>query len=55
MPKSIKKKVLDTMYVEGSKKKLTPEDRTFAYQYFKDEITELEKLLDINLSHWKIS
>lgn len=55
MPKSIKKKVLDTMYVEGSKKKLTHEDRTFAYQYFKDEITELEKLLDINLSHWKTS
>ena len=55
MPKGVKKKVLDTMYVEGSKKKLTTEDRTFAYQYFKDEIVELEKLLNVNLSHWKIS
>ncbi len=54
MPKSIKKKILDTMYVEGSKKKLTPEDRMFAYQYFKDEIAQLEKLLSKDLSHWKL-
>jgi hypothetical protein len=54
MPKTFKKKILDTMYVEGSKKKLTLDDRTFAYQYFKHEITELEKLLNINLDHWKL-
>jgi hypothetical protein len=42
------------MYVEGSKKKLTPEDRMFAYQYFKDEIAQLEKLLSKDLSHWKL-
>jgi len=53
MPKGIKKKILDTMYVEGSKKKLTPEDRVFAYQYFKDEIVELENLLKVDLAHWK--
>ena len=45
MPKGIKKKILDTMYVEGSKKKLTPEDRKFAYGILKDEINDLEKML----------
>jgi len=54
MPTGIKKKILDTMYVEGSKKKLTPQDRVFAYQYFKDEIVTLEKLLNVDLSHWKL-
>lgn len=53
MPKSVKKKIIDTMYEEGSKKKLTPEDRIFAYHYFKNEIEELEKMLNMNLSHWK--
>jgi hypothetical protein len=55
MPKSIKKKILDTMYVEGSKKKLTPEDRKFAYSILKDEINDLEKLLNVDLSHWKVA
>lgn len=54
MPKSFKKKILDTMYVEGSKNNITPEDRKFAYEVFKDEITELEKLLGVDLSHWKM-
>lgn len=55
MPKHLKKKVLDTMYVEGSKKKLTPEDRKFAYSVLKDEIADLEKMLNVDLSHWKVS
>lgn len=55
MPKRLKKKVLDTMYVEGSKKKLTPEDRKFAYSVLKDEIADLEKMLNVDLSHWKVS
>jgi hypothetical protein len=55
MPGSIKKKILDTMYIEGSKKKLTPEDRKFAYEILKNEIDDLEKLLSIDLSHWKLS
>jgi hypothetical protein len=54
MPKSFKKKILDTMYVEGSKDRITPEDRKFAFEIFKDEITELENLLKIDLSHWKL-
>ena len=54
MPKSMKKKILDTMYVEGSKKKLTPEDRKFAYSILKDEIADLEKMLNVDLSHWKV-
>jgi hypothetical protein len=54
MPKSFKKKVLETMYVEGSKDRITAEDRKFAYEIFKDEIVELEKLLNIDLSHWKL-
>lgn len=53
MPKSFKKKILETMYVEGSKDRITPEDRKFAYDILKDEITELEKLLNVDLSHWK--
>jgi len=55
MPGSFKKKVLNTMYEQGSKKKLTPADRKFAYQFFKDDIEELERLLNINLSHWKLA
>ncbi len=54
MPKGVKKKILDTMYIEGSKKKLTAEDSMLAYQYFKDEIVELEKLLNVDLSRWKL-
>jgi hypothetical protein len=54
MPKGIKKKILDTVYIEESKKKLTSEDRMFAYQYFKDEIVELENLLNVDLSNWKL-
>jgi len=53
MPKKFKKKVLDTMYEQGSKAKLTPADRKFAYQFFKEDIAELEKLLNKDLSHWK--
>ena len=57
LPKSMKKKMLDTMFTkssaEGSKAKLTPEDREFAYQVFKDDIAELEQLLNIDLDHWK--
>lgn len=53
MPKSFKKKVLETMYVEGSKNRITPEDRKFAYEILKDEIAETEKLLNVDLSHWK--
>jgi len=55
MPKGVKKKILDTMYVEGSKKKLTPEDRKFAYEILKNEIADTEKLLNIDLSHWKVA
>ncbi len=55
MPGSFKKKVLNTMYEQGSKKKLTPDDRKYAYQFFKEDINELEKLLSIDLSHWKVS
>ena len=54
VPGSFKKKILDTMYVEGSKNNITHEDRNFAYTFFKDEITELEKLLNIDLLHWKM-
>ena len=54
MPGSFKKKVLKTMYVEGSKDRITPEDRKFALEIFKDEITELERLLKVNLSYWKL-
>jgi hypothetical protein len=42
------------MYVEGSKDRITPEDRKFAFEIFKDEIIELEKLLQIDLGHWKL-
>ena len=55
MPKSFKKTIRDKMYVEGSKKKLMPEERIFAWQYFKDEVNELEQLLNIDLSHWKVN
>jgi hypothetical protein len=54
MPKSFKEKILDKMYVEGSKDRITREDRKFAFEVFKNEITELEKLLMIDLSHWKL-
>jgi len=54
MPKSFKKKILDTMYVEGSKDRITQEDRKFAFEIFKNEIIELENLLKIDLSHWKL-
>lgn len=54
MPKFIRKKILNTMYVEGSKKKLTAEDRAFAYKYFEDDIAELEQLLQLDLSAWKL-
>lgn len=55
LPGAVKKKVLDTMYVEGSKKKITPEDKQIAYGYFKEDINELERLLKKDLSHWKIA
>lgn len=55
MPKGFKKKILETMYVEGSKDRITPEDRKFAYEIFKGEIVELERLLGIDLSRWKRS
>jgi hypothetical protein len=55
MPKKFKKKILETMYVEGSKERITPEDRKFAFEIFKDEIVELERLLNVDLSHWKLS
>ena len=55
MPRSFKKKILDTMYVEGSKDQIAYEDRMFAYNIFKDEIEELERLLHKDLSHWKLS
>jgi hypothetical protein len=55
MPRSMKKKILDTMYVEGSKKKLTPEDRKFAYDLLKQEIDDLEQMLNVDLSHWKMA
>jgi len=54
MPKSFKKNILDTMYIEGSKDRITSEDRKFAFEIFKDEITELERLLRVDLSHWKL-
>lgn len=57
LPKSFKQKVLDTMFTkssaEGSKAKLTNEDRFVAYEIFKDDIDELEQLLNTDLSHWK--
>ena len=53
MPKGVKKKILETMYVEGSKDRITPEDRKFAYEILKDEISEVEKLLNVDLSRWK--
>lgn len=57
MGEGAKKKINDAMYkksaAEGSKAKLTTEDRKFAYDIFKDEIDELEKMLNVNLSHWK--
>jgi len=55
MPKSFKKKILNTMYVEGSKDRVSPEDKIYAYQFFKEEITDLEKLLNKDLSSWKLS
>lgn len=54
MPKSFKKKIMEKMYVEGSKSTLSAEDRKFAYQIFKDDITELEKMLQTDLSHWRV-
>ena len=57
MGEGAKKKINDAMYkksaAEGSKAKLTNEDRKFAYEIFKDEIEELEEMLHVNLSHWK--
>jgi hypothetical protein len=53
MPKSLRKRILKTMYVEGSKDRITPEDRKFAYEILKNEIVELEKMLNVDLSHWK--
>ena len=38
---------------EGSKTKLTGSDREFAYNIFKEDIAELEQLLQLDLSHWK--
>lgn len=57
LPKSFKQKLLNTMFTkssaEGSKAKLTHEDRLVAYEIFKDDIAELEQLLNTDLSHWK--
>jgi hypothetical protein len=57
LPKSFKKKMFDTMFMkssaEGSKAKLTIEDRKFGYEIFKEDIAELEKLLKTDLGHWK--
>ncbi len=55
MPKFMKKKIMEKMYVEGSKSTLSLEDRKFAYNLFKDEITALEKMLSTDLSGWRIA
>ena len=55
MSKNFKKKILRTVYVEGSKDRITPEDRKFAFEIFKGDICELEKLLHLDLSHWKLN
>lgn len=56
-PKSFKEKVLNTLFTkssaEGSKAMLTDEDRFFAYEIFKNDIAELEKMLNTDLTHWK--
>jgi hypothetical protein len=54
VPKSLKKKILDKMYVEGSKSTLSVEDRKFAYEIFRNDISQLEEMLQKNLSHWKV-
>jgi hypothetical protein len=57
LPQSLKDKIVDTMFTktsaEGSKVKLTDDDRKFAYQFFKDDIDELETMLNLDLSNWK--
>lgn len=55
IPDTFKQKILNKMYIEGSKQKMTPEDKQFAYKYFKNEIIELEKLLNKDLSNWKLT
>ena len=56
LPKSVRNKILDSMFTkasaEGSKVKLTAEDRKFAHEIFKEDIAELEQLLQTDLSKW---
>ena len=57
IPKSLRNKILEKMFTkssaEGSKAKLTGSDREFAYNMFKEDIAELEQLLQVDLSRWK--
>jgi hypothetical protein len=57
VPETVRNKILNRMFTkssaEGSKAKLTTEDRKFAYEIFKEDIAELEQLLNIDLSNWK--
>ena len=57
LPKSAKEKMKDAMFTrssaEGSKAKLSVEDREFAYKFFEEDIAELEEILKTDLGHWK--
>ncbi len=53
LPKPFKKALINTMYVQGTKTTLSPEDRKFAYQLFKNDVLELEQMLRKDFSNWK--
>lgn len=55
IPASIRKKLTNIVNVKETKPAMTMEERIFAYNIFKDDIEELEKLLNKNLSVWKLS
>jgi hypothetical protein len=54
IPKSIRKKLIDIIRVQQTKPVMTMEDRLFAYHIFKNDIEELETMLNRNLSAWKL-
>jgi len=52
LPKSVKSKFKKTFYTDKDLPKIKPEERKFLNQIFKDDIMNLSKLLNRDLSHW---
>ncbi len=53
LPKKIKKKIVDIFFEAKSKPKISKEIENILREIYKKDIENLEKLLEINLSHWK--